>query len=30
MVMAKFCQNPNLDQKVQSAQNSDSVNRSSF
>jgi hypothetical protein len=29
-VMAKFCENPDLDQKVQSAQNSDSANRSSF
>jgi hypothetical protein len=25
-----FCQNPDLDQKVQSTQNSDSANRSSF
>jgi hypothetical protein len=30
VVMAKFCQNPDLDQKVESAQNSESVNRSSF
>jgi hypothetical protein len=28
--MAKFCQNPDLDQKVQSARNSDSANWSSF
>jgi hypothetical protein len=28
--MAKFYQNPDLDQKVQSTQNSDSANRSSF
>jgi hypothetical protein len=29
-VMAKFCQNPDLGRKVESAQNSDSANRSSF
>jgi hypothetical protein len=29
-VMEKFGQNPDLDQKVQSAQNSDSANRSIF
>jgi hypothetical protein len=29
-VMAKFCQNPDLDQKFQSARNSDSVNQLSF
>jgi hypothetical protein len=29
-VMAKFCQNPDLDRKVESTQNSDSANQSSF
>jgi hypothetical protein len=29
-VMTKFCENTDLDQKVQSAQNSDSANRLSF
>jgi hypothetical protein len=29
-VMAKFHQNPDLDRKVESVQNSDSANRSSF
>jgi hypothetical protein len=29
-VMAKFHQNPNLDRKVESVQNSDSANRLSF
>jgi hypothetical protein len=29
-VMAKFCQNPDLDRNVESAQNSDSANRMSF
>jgi hypothetical protein len=29
-LIAKFCQNPDLDRKVESAQNSRSLNRSSF